>query len=373
MNTLTKQFSDALKREGKTITGYYNYLNYTCIFRKNKNPNSENEYLTIFYETDTIIEQGQILTYGGKNYLVLNQESVENDIYFRSDLKECNTRLLVGINGIGHYVPCFSSDLKSPLPNVGQVITTLDGNIELMTEDNEISRNILINNEYIFMGGTYQVINKLIKSGIYYFYMQRITTAEPVYTLNASTDLDTYSVDDTVQISISPLVDGISDPEATITCTSSDTSIATVTNKGLITCIDDGSVTITVTWLETNLTKTVMLTVKDNAPPVYIVTITGDWTDYEQIVGIEYTFSATIKDNLGNPVTPYNLVYSTGNYEVAGMASEVVLIDNHDGTGKMTFGDFDNLDYLGRTFDLICSDTLSGFTGKVTLTVVGLF
>jgi hypothetical protein len=169
------------------------------------------------------------------------------------------------------------------------------------------------------------------------------------------------------------LVDGISDPEATITCTSSDTSIATVTNKGLITCIDDGSVTITVTWLETNLTKTVMLTVKDNAPPVYIVTITGDWTDYEQIVGIEYTFSATIKDNLGNPVTPYNLVYSTGNYEVAGMASEVVLIDNHDGTGKMTFGDFDNLDYLGRTFDLICSDTLSGFTGKVTLTVVGLF
>jgi hypothetical protein len=39
----------------------------------------------------------------------------------------------------------------------------------------------------------------------------------------------------------------------------------------------------------------------------------------------------------------------------------------------MTFGDFDNLDYLGRTFDLICSDTLSGFTGKVTLTVVGLF
>ncbi len=373
MNTLQKQFSDALKREGKTITGFYNKVDYKCLFRKNnKSENDVKDYVTIFYDILTPIYQGQLLSYGGKHFITLNQESVENDVYYKSALLECNTRMIVGVDGIGHIVPCYSSNLKAPLPSEGKIITTLDGNIELMTEDNYIGENIFINNRYILMGGTWQVINKVDKSGIYYFYMQRLLNAEPVYSLTTTTEFDTYSIDDTVETIILPTADGITDPEATIICTSSDTSIATVTNTGLITCISAGSVIITVTWLEQNLTKTVTLTVKDNAPLIYVVTITGDWEDNNQMLGIEHTFSATVKDSLGNPVTTTNLVYSTTNVDTA-LNGYITLTDNHNGTGKVIVGDFDDNQLITKTFDLVCTDTLSGFSGSVTLTIVGLY
>lgn len=372
MNTLQKQFSDALKREGKTITTYYTNETVPCLFRKIEDYNNTDEHIRIFYDISAPIKQGQLLTYNGKNYIVMNQESVSNNTYYKSSLRECNTRLIVGVNGIGNIVPCYSSNLKSPLPSEGKVITTLDGNVDLMTEDNKIARNIEINNRYILMGGTYQVINKLYKNGIYYFYLQRITNAEPVYSLSATTELDTYEIDDTVQMTILPTADNITDPTATIICTSSDTSIATVDNTGLITCVGAGDVTITVTWIEQNLTKTVTLTVKDNAPLIYIVTITGDWENNEQILGIPHEFTATIKDSLGNPVPTYNLVYSTANVDPA-LVSYITLVDNGDGSGNLTVGDFGDTHLATKKFDLVCTDTLSGFTGSLTLTVIGLF
>lgn len=371
MNTLRKQFSDALKREGKIITTYYKSEMVKCLFRKNNDKNNTDNHLTIFYDVSAPISQGKLLSYNGKQYIVLNKETIENNIYYKSDLKECNTRIIVGVGNIGHLVPCYSSDLISPLPSEGKVITTIDGNIELITEDTEVSRHIEINNRYILMGGTYQVINKLIKSGIYYFYMQRITNSEPVYTLDVTSEFATYDEGEEVPLTVLPMADGITDPTATITYSSSDISIATVNNTGLVNCIAKGSVTITVTWVEKNLTDTITLTVKSNAPLIYIVTVTGD-NGNEQYLGIEHTFTTSIKDSLGNPITTYNLVYSTANVDSA-LTGYITLTDNHNGTATVIVGDFDDVQLVMKKFDLVCTDTLSGFSGSLTLTVVNLY
>lgn len=375
MNTVRKQFQDALKREGKTITGYYSQEVYPCLFRKNdKSINDTKEYMTIFYDVNSPIEQGQLLTYGGKYYLTMNKKTVENNVYYKSALLECNTRVIVGVDGIGNIVPCYSSELNSPIPNEGKIMTTLDGNIELITEDNYISRNIEIDNRYILMGGTYQVINNIYKNGIYYFYLQRITSSPPVYSFTVTSKLNTYNVDEEVQLSILPKVDDITDPEATIICTSSDNTIVTVDNKGLVNCIGAGNVTITITWVEQNLLQTITLTVEEDAPLIYKVTITSDDAiDNEIMLGIPHSFIATVSDSLGNPVPSYNLVYSIANANPI-LDGYITMVDNGDGTCTVQVGDFDDTQLLpDKKFDLVCSDTLSGFFGSMTLTVVGLF
>lgn len=368
MNTVYSQFKQALKREGKTITTYYTNETYPCLFRINKDKNREEQFLTIFYDANTPIHQGQLLTYGGKIFITMNSESVENDIYRKSDLLECNTRVIVGINTIGYVVPCFSSDLKSPLPSEGKVITTIDGNIDLMTEDCELARNILINNRYVLMGGSYQVINKLYKAGIYYFYLQRITMAEPVYTFDLTSSGIEFKVDETTQVTALPYVDNITDPLATITYTSSDDTIATVDSNGVVTFISGGEVTITATWVEQNLSDTITFTVKEDTPTSYIITITGDWENDSTKLGLTYNATATMKDNLGNPVVMTNPVYSLNtNY-----SGKVVLTDNGDGTATIKV-DSKAYDLVGNQYILTCMDMGSGFSNSVTLTIVGMF
>ena len=91
------------------------------------------------------------------------------------------------------------------------------------------------------------------------------------------------------------------------------------------------------------------------------------------MLGLDSTFSATVEDSLGNPVTTTNLVYSIANVNPI-LDGYITMVDNHDGTGKVIVGDFDDTQLLpDKKFDLVCTDTLSGFFGSVTLTVVGLF
>ena len=85
-DVLTSQFNEALTREGNTVTDSTGTTSYKCIFRKNSDKNSSDNRLTIFYPTSEAIEQGQLLKYKDNYFLTLNQETDENDTYYKSDL-----------------------------------------------------------------------------------------------------------------------------------------------------------------------------------------------------------------------------------------------------------------------------------------------
>ena len=370
MNTIQKQFSDALKREGKTVTTYYKNETIKCLFRINKDYNNTDNHVTIFYDIDSPIKQGQLLTYGGKVFIVLNQETVENDIYYKSSLTECNVIVPLVSNSVIQNIPCYAGDLYSPIVSNGKVIDVIDGRVDVFTESTDFVNNATLNSQSRFMGGYYDLENIANKSGITYLYFQRGLAPEHTYSLELISDNDTYEIDTTTQLTATAKMDGLTDTGATIVYTSSDDLLATVDSTGSVTFKAEGVVTITAIWLEQNIQKSLELTITETAiPESYIVEITApDISNDEIKLGLTCTFTGTVKDNLGNVVSPVNLVFNIDtNY-----GGKVTLTDKGNGTCTIKVNN-DAYDLIGNKFTLTCTDTISGFSGTWLLEIVGMW
>lgn len=63
-------------------------------------------------------------------------------------------------------IPCYAYDINNGLAQTGQTISVLSGNMDFLTEDNEQSRKIRINNEFNEFGRTWHVDNIYYKGGI---------------------------------------------------------------------------------------------------------------------------------------------------------------------------------------------------------------
>lgn len=265
MDTLKRQFNNAMKREGKTITSYYKQESFQCLFRKNNDTNSTDEHLTIFYDTSNNIYQGQLLTHKNKHYIVLNQESVENDTYYKSSLLQCNLFLPVISNGVRLNIPCYAQDLTSPTIINGSVLSTLDGIGMILTESTDIINKISISGDTVYniLGGWFEVINRYVKDNISRISIERTVQPNFTYSLELTSELDTSIVGESTTLTPIAKIDNIIDSTATIIYESSDNTIATVNNNGLVQFLSAGVVTITATWVEQNKTAVLSLTAKE--------------------------------------------------------------------------------------------------------------
>lgn len=265
MDTLKRQFNNAIKREGKTITSYYKQEEFQCIFRRNSNTNSTEEHLTILYDVSNNIYQGQLLTYKDKHYLVLNQESIENDIYYKSSLLQCNLFLPVINNGVRLNIPCYIPDLTSPTVINGSVLSTLDGVGMILTESTDIINKISISGDTVYniLGGWFKVVNRYVKDNISRISIERTVQPNFTYSFELTSESDTFMVGESTTLTPIAKIDNIIDPTATITYESSDNTIATVNSNGVVQFISAGVTTITATWVEQNKTAVLSLTVKE--------------------------------------------------------------------------------------------------------------
>lgn len=313
-NTVNSQFTDAMIREGKDITLLTTGTSFKCLFRRNSDKNTKQDRTTIFYSIDSPLIEGELLKFRNNIYLAINQETAENDTYYKSDLLKTNIDISVLSGDKELMLHCYAGNLQATALISNTTISMVGGNIELLTEDNQNSRLLAIDNTFTAFGGTYKIINLYYRAGIAYIYVDRTqSTAEPTYSLAINAN-DSYNINDTATISVNAMRDTTLISNPTIEYSVSDRSIADITTDGVITFIAEGTVTISATWIEHNVTAEKTIEVTEG---VTTGTATITYSGYAQVRtnDVSKTFTAHFFDKNGTELTGitavWNLVLST--------------------------------------------------------------
>lgn len=271
--------------------------------------NQTNDNVTIFYPVDSGIEPGSIIIKHGKRYLVLNQESIENRVYHRSDginsdimLNTYDKETMQEIS-----IPCFAYDLTGTAPDRSDMMAVIAGNTELMTGDCPMSRLLKINQEFKAMGDQwYSIVSTNYKTGICRIEATKIQgPSKPmVYDLKINLD-ESYTQGDTIKLKADASVDDSPIANPTLTWSSSEPAVVTVTEDGNALFAGVGTCGISCYWKEHDITKTVFVQVV-SVPVDLKCEITGNSTMPESTT-VNYTATfyqadGTTKDTTIIPV-----------------------------------------------------------------------
>lgn len=267
---LESVFEPTMEREGKNLTTYSSGTEFRAFFRIKNDYENQKETIIIYYDVTAPVYSGTLVMIENEVFLALNKETVENDVYYKSTLIKCN-----GIynenNGMIHSIPFYCADMKSSVSIGNNVIAMLNGNIELLMEENSLTKQIKINAYFNEFDRTFKVTNKYTIDGITHLIAE--VQADQKSTVVFSVEIDglaTYvaELNTTIQLTATPYINGGVTTGATFNWTSSDNSIAKVDNTGKVTFLSEGEVKITVIWIEKNVmdtTNTIIVTNDANA------------------------------------------------------------------------------------------------------------
>lgn len=301
---LESVFESTMQREGKILTTYSSGTEFKVFFRIRNDNENQRETIVIYYDVTAPVHSGTLVMIGKEVFLALNKETVENDVYYKSALIKCN-----GIYNDNHgsvsNIPFYSDNMKSSLSIGNNVVATLNGNIELLTEENSLSKQIKIDQYFNEFDRTFKVTNKYSIDGILHVIGEVYCDMEPqiIYSVKIDGVLSTYfEPNTTIQLSATLYINGSATTGATFDWTSSDNSIASVDNTGKVTSLSEGTVKIAVTWIEKDVSEFIYITVAtEGTQPefAYEYSITGNRNlkcSYKRT----YSFSATDSD--GNTI-----------------------------------------------------------------------
>ena len=358
-NCNQRQFNATMKRECITVSDYYDSTKtYDVFFRRNKRGNNPDGKVRIYFSQDTAISIGTIFVLKDIPYVVTSRDNDESDIFYTSIAVKCDTSFTVFSNTEHRYVtiPCAVKADEYTLTN-NSIISMVSGSVTVYTGDNSYSREIEINNGYYNFGGYYKVDNTFYNNSLAYIYMTREAKPADRYVLyyNGVTSLD---MKDTITYQLSYTAiknDAIVDSPA-LTYVSSDDTIATVDNNGLMTMLKQGSVTITATWTDGNNTtcETTIAISNSSVPTTPTLTISGRAKLYWEF---NSTYKAIYKDANGNDVSSnYTSLWTITNatFDTSKLTQTV------NGNQITLYYDDDNL--VGKTFTLNVVDSNGTFT-----------
>ncbi|UZT83194.1 Ig-like domain-containing protein [Caproicibacterium sp. BJN0003] len=272
-DTLFTAFMDTLNREGKSINDYQNNTPYNVIFRKNKDTNSFQDRVTIFYPVLSDIHAGQLLSYSNKIYLAINKETAENGIYYKSDLLKTNAVIHTIINSKEINMPVYAYDIADGLTQKNNVMSLISGNIHIIAEPNSTIKSLSIDNEFDAVGRHWKIDNIISKDNVIHLYCEVWATTSHTYTVTITAN-DSYHRGESAQLTAVAKQDDTIVNNISFIWTSSDTSLATVDNTGLVKFLADGNVTITATWTSQNVSGTKAITITE--PDSYSLSITAN-------------------------------------------------------------------------------------------------
>ena len=256
-NCNQRQFNTTMKRECITVSDYYDRTKtYNVFFRRSKRGSNSNGKVRIYFSQDTPIDIGTTFVLKDKPYVVTSRDGDESDIFYTSIAIKCDTSFTVFSNAEHRYVsiPFVTLSDKYTLSS-NSTISMVSGAVVIYTGDNSYAREVEINENYYNYGGYYKVRNRFFNNGLAYVYMTREAMPADRYTLsyNGVTSLDMKDAT-TYQLSYTAIKNGVPVDSPTLTYVSSDNTIATVNDTGLMTLLKVGDVTITATWTDGNNT-----------------------------------------------------------------------------------------------------------------------
>ena len=251
-NCNQRQFNATMKRECITVNDYYDSTKtYNVFFRRSRRGSNPNGKVRIYFSQDTPIDIGTTFVLKDKPYVVTSRDGDESDIFYTSIAIKCDTSFNVYSNAEHRYVsiPFITLSDKYTLSS-NSTISMVSGAVVIYTGDNPYSREVEINENYYNYGGYYKVANTFYNNGLAYVYMTREAMRD-TYTLsyNGVTSLDMKDAT-TYQLSYTAIKNDVPVDNPTLTYVSSDDTIATVNDTGLMTLLKEGNVTITATWTD---------------------------------------------------------------------------------------------------------------------------
>lgn len=312
-NAAKTQFERTMKREGKIVTTYTGGTEFRAFFRTRDENENQRESIIMYYDVTAPVRPGTLIMMGYGIFLALNRETVENDVFYKSTLIKCNGVFNENTGKI-HNVPFYCSNMKSSVSIGNSTISMLNGNIEAITEENSLSKQIQINQYFNEFNRTFKITNKYVMDGIVHLIaeVQADQIVDFVYRIQIDGIIKSISVNSAIQLEVTPYINDNPTTGATFDWKSSDNSIVTVDGTGKITGISEGEAQITVTWVEKDISETINITVVNvNNPivPEYTYRISGG-THLNCGFTSTYTLEVMDRDNnlIENPDFTWNII-----------------------------------------------------------------
>ena len=174
---LENVFAATMEREGKTVTAVSSGKEFTAFFRRCDDGQSTEDRITVYYDVSAPVEQGSLIQYGRKTYILINKETEENTCYYKSYGIAING-LLTTNDGIIRNVPIYGYDMKDGLAYANNVFSMISGNVEFITEITDTIKALDINDTFNVYGRTFEVDNIYMKDGLFHIITQ-VTTNHP--------------------------------------------------------------------------------------------------------------------------------------------------------------------------------------------------
>lgn len=256
-DTVDYAFRESMARERKVVTTYFSGEEFDCFFRRNNDGENDKDTMVMFYPADAPVSAGSLLNIGGKTYIALNKETIENLTYKKSAVKRTNGIINIQ-SGKVRGLPYFGDRVKNGLSTNGNYLSVIDGNLEIITEDCDISRNLAIDDVFNEWGRTWKIQNIYYVDGTAHIIIvvYADTVIEHNYRLEV-TGLEELNVEPGAKAKITGKVylnDELIE-NAAIAYSSSDVNIATIDNAGNIEYLADGQVFFEVSFYEKGISK----------------------------------------------------------------------------------------------------------------------
>ena len=162
---LETTFKETMRREGIALTTFTRKIEFQAFCRIRNDNENQRETIVIYYDAKAPVRSGTLIMIRDGIFIALNRESIENDIYYKSTLVKCNG-VFNDNEGEIINIPFYSGNMKSSVSIGNNVVNMLNGNIELITEENMLSKQINIDSTFNEFDRTFKVTNKYSIDGI---------------------------------------------------------------------------------------------------------------------------------------------------------------------------------------------------------------
>lgn len=361
-----KQFDMTMNREKITVADFFNSdTKYDVFFRRNQRSTTPQGKVRFFYAQSTPIDIGTIFVLNGSNFIVTSKDGIESNIYFTSLAVKCDTTFVVQSENKYIDVPMSVVSDKWTVAH-GSVFSMVNGAVVMFTQDNPIARGIAVDNKYYAFGGYYKVGNTFFNNGLAYFYMERQTMPQDNYK-TVYTGVTTLDMNESTTYQLTYVVtnNGNVVDNPSITYSSSDETVATVSDTGLMTLLKEGTVEITANSCVTTIT---VVNTGSGSDVNYTISISAS-TDTIKIGGSYKSLSCLFTDKDGQDITETTIAdMTTADFTWTCFIGDTEFTDNTSfitwRAGTSTNGKRIKLgsdyNYIGKTITIKC--TVNGVT-----------